>query len=237
MDNTNVGSGFSFSGGSPPQKSHLRLERISRTDSRILANMAVHYSKPKGFVGRNICYAIMFADKYYGAIVGGSATLNLPGRDECFNLPPRSKKKARTKTLNQIVNNIFYHIEKVDGKYPIRNMVPAVLRLFREQVSKDWEERYGDKVIGFESLVELPRTGEAYIRDGWAEIGLTKGFTCKRVGDGGHKTELFGGKRVWDYDNLRPKRVFAIKYDQCVAKIGSIQAPYHAEAEVEARAA
>jgi len=32
--------------------------------------MSVHYSKPGGFVGRNICYAITYAGVYYGAIVG-----------------------------------------------------------------------------------------------------------------------------------------------------------------------
>ena len=36
----------------------LKLEPIKRTNPRILADMAVHYSKPGGFVGRNICYAI-----------------------------------------------------------------------------------------------------------------------------------------------------------------------------------
>ncbi len=46
----------------------IRLDRIKRTDPRILKNMAVHYSQPKGFVGRNICYAVMFGDQYLGSI-------------------------------------------------------------------------------------------------------------------------------------------------------------------------
>ena len=62
----------------------LALEPIKRTDPRILANMAIHYSQPKGFVGRNICYAVTHDGLYYGSIVGGSATLHLPGRDEYF---------------------------------------------------------------------------------------------------------------------------------------------------------
>lgn len=180
----------------------LKLEKIKRSDSRILENMAIHYSRPKGFVGRNICYAIMFGDVYYGAIVGGSSTLHLAGRDEFFGLTKENKKVA----LKQIVNNIFYHIEKKDGKYPIRNMVPTVLQMFREQIQADWETKYGDPVIGFESLVELPRTGEVYRRDGWIEVGTTKGQTCKRVA--GKGTDSWGGKRIWDKKNLRPKRVF-----------------------------
>ncbi len=35
----------------------IELVRIKRSDPRILADMATHYSQPKGFVGRNICYA------------------------------------------------------------------------------------------------------------------------------------------------------------------------------------
>jgi len=178
------------------------LVRIKRSDPRILSDMAVHYSHPKGFVGRNICYAIMVGAIYYGAIVGGSSTLHLVGRDKFFGITTENKKEK----LVQIVNNIFYHIEKKNGRYPIRNMVPAVLRAFRERISLDWKEKYGDTVVGFESLIELPRTGEAYRRDGWIEVGVTKGQTCKRIA--GKGTDSWSGKRVWDTKNLRPKRVF-----------------------------
>ena len=171
----------------------MNLYRIKRTDPRILKNMSVHYSQPKGFVGRNICYAIADGWDYYGAIVGGSATRFLPGRNVNFD-------------LNNIVNNIFFHIEKLNGKYPKRNFAEYCLKKFRERIIVDWEKEYGDKVYLFETLVELPREGECYRRDGWKEVGVTKGFTCKRVAGVG--TDSWSGKRVWDTENLRPKRVF-----------------------------
>lgn len=180
----------------------IRLEKIKRTDPRILLDMAEHYSQPKGFVGRNICYAIVYENIYYGAIVGGSSTLHLVGRDTFFGLTQENKKHI----LKQIVNNIFFHIEKKDGKYPIRNFASAILKLFRKQIELDWQMKYGDTVIGFESLVELPRTGEIYRRDGWTHVGITKGQTCKRVA--GKGTDAWTGKRVWDTKNLRPKHVF-----------------------------
>lgn len=183
----------------------LRLELIKRTDPRLLKDMEFHYSKPKGFVGRNICYAVMVGFTYYGAIVGGSSTLHLAGRDAFFSLTRENKQDS----LRQIVNNIFFHVEKKVGKYPIRNMVPTILKIFRERIAVDWKMKYGDEVIGFESLIELPRTGEAYKRDGWIEVGLTKGQTCKRVA--GKGTDSWTGKRVWDTKNLRPKRVFVRK--------------------------
>ncbi len=135
----------------------ITLEIIKRTDPRILQNMSIHYSQPKGFVGRNICYAVMFGGLYYGSIVGGSATMHLPNRNFFFNID-------KTK-LNNIVNNIFFHIEKVNGSYPMRNFAQKVLGVYRSQIELDWFNRYGDKVIGHESLVELPRTGDCYSRE------------------------------------------------------------------------
>ena len=183
----------------------LKLEIIKRTDIRLLANMKVHYSKPKGFVGRNICYAIICNGRYYGAIVGGSATKFLKGRNEFFgfdkNIP-----------LNCIVNNIFYHVEPIGNKYPLRNFTQKVLLLFEKQISIEWFEKYGDKVIGFESLVELPRTGELYRRCGWVEVGQTKGFTCKRIA--GKGSDSWTGKRIWNTKDLRPKIVFCKKVIQ-----------------------
>lgn len=177
------------------------LQIIKRTDPRILANMAIHYSQPKGFVGRNICYAVLWDNIYYGSIVGGSATLHLPNRNRYFDI---DKSK-----LNNIINNIFFHVEKQNGKYPCRWFTVECLKKFRETIIKDWENRYGDKVIGFESLVELPRTGECYKQDDWDLIGQTVGYTCKRTA--GKGTDDWSGKRVWDTKNLRPKLVFCKK--------------------------
>lgn len=180
----------------------MELVRVKRTHPVLLENMAVHYSQPKGFVGRNICYLVVHEGARYGSIVGGSSTLHLVGRDEFFGIAKPEKQQR----LLEIVNNIFYHVEPVGGRYPLRNFTVKVLRLFRETITRDWEDKYGNKVTGFESLVELPRTGETYIRDGWTEVGITKGQTCKRVA--GIGTDSWSGRRVWDTENLRPKRVF-----------------------------
>lgn len=180
----------------------IRLEQIKRTDPKILANMSIHYSKPKGFVGRNICYAILMDDICYGTIVGGSSTLHLVGRDQYFGLNKENKKE----NLNKIINNIFFHIEKVNGTYPIRWFSAEVIKTFRETISIDWKNKYNNDVIGFETLVELPRSGNCYKKDGWDLVGQTKGFTCKR--GPGIGTDSWSGKRIWDTENLRPKLVF-----------------------------
>ena len=181
----------------------LELIRTKRTDFRLLERMNIHYSQPKGFVGRNICYAILYDKIYYGHIVGGSATKHLPNRNKFFNMEQSQ--------LVNIVNNLFYNISRVDGKYPKRNFTTFVLKRFTEQISYDWKEKYGDDVIGFETLIEKPRTGKLYKKAGFQVIGETKGYTCKRVK--GKGTDSWHGKRVWNTDpnSLRPKYVLAKK--------------------------
>ncbi len=176
----------------------LQLIPTFKSSKRMKELMERHYSQPKGFVGRQLIYLVKWEDQTFGAIAAGSSTRFLPGRQQFF---------GRTIPLVNLVNNTFYHIEKLEGKYPTRNFSSHVIRVWRERVEKDWQEKYGDAVLGWETLVELPRTGELYLRDGWSEIGLTKGFTCKRTGGVG--TDSWTGKRVWDTENLRPKRVFA----------------------------
>lgn len=182
----------------------LKLVQTKRTDKNLLARMENHYSKPGGFVGRNICYSILYDSIYYGHIVAGSATRFLPNRNEYLGIT--------IKELNNVINNIFFNVSPPKGgSYPIRNFTTSVVKLFVDQAQKDWKLKYGDKCVGFETLVEKPRTGELYLRAGWEVIGETKGYTCKRVA--GNGTDDWSGKRVWNTnpDELRPKLVLCYR--------------------------
>src|ERR1017187_6996475 len=179
----------------------LTLITTRRTDPYLLGSLRRHYSQPDGFVGRSICYAVFFNWQYYGHIIGGSATRFLPGRNEFLELG--------VDDLNLVVNNSFFHIEKADGRYPLRNFAQKVLAEWRSRVQEDWKRKNGNNLVGFESLVELPRSGEVYRRDGWELVGQTKGFTCKRVA--GKGSDSWSGKRVWNTVDLRPKHVFVKK--------------------------
>ena len=182
----------------------LELQQTKRTDKNLLARMETHYSKPKGFVGRNICYAIIYDSIYYGHIVAGSATRFLPNRNEFLGIT--------IKDLNGVINNIFFNVSPPNNvSYPIRNFTSSVVKLFVEQSQKDWQVKYGTVCIGFETLVEKPRTGELYLRAGWTLVGETKGYTCKRIA--GNGTDSWSGKRVWNTnpDELRPKLVLCHK--------------------------
>lgn len=176
-------------------KERVDLECVGKKHPRILADAAVHYSQPKGFVGRSICYLVKVDGVCYGSIAGGSATRFLPGREREVIAP-----------LNSGVNNIFFHVAKADGRYPFRCFTERVLAAYRVTVERDWLTKYGDAVRWHETLVELPRTGECYLRDGWNLTGQTKGYTCKRTA--GKGTDSWSGRRIWDTKNLRPKLVF-----------------------------
>lgn len=175
----------------------IELELSKKSDEEVKYLMSIHYSHPKGFVGRQLIYKIYNDKDFVGIITGGSATLYLPNRNEFF---------GDTYYLNGIINNNFFHL--IDN-HEDKNLGTKVLALWRKKVIIDWQQKYKDKVIGFESLVELPRTGAMYKADNWTLVGQTKGYTCRRVS--GKETGKFtGGKRVWNtnLDELRPKLVF-----------------------------
>ena len=180
----------------------LELKWLERhTEERLRLDMSRHYSAPGGFVGRSLCFGIFYNQIRYGSIVAGSALMHLPGRDVFFNL-----NGNKVNDIQCIINCTFFHIEKVDNTYPVRNFGQKILKEWRRLSVILWSLRYGDKPIGFETLIELPRTGEVFRRDGWRLIGETRGFTCKRAG--GKGTDSYGGRRVWNREALRPKHVF-----------------------------
>lgn len=92
--------------------------------------MSIHYSHPKGFVGRQLIYKVFDNEEFVGVIVGGSATLHLPGRNEFF---------GDKYYINGIINNNFFHLIDNHGD---KNLGTKVLAKWRKQVVRDWEERY-----------------------------------------------------------------------------------------------
>lgn len=175
----------------------IALIPITKADKGFRASWLEHYSHPKGFVGRQLFYRIDYDDITYGYIGFGSATRHLAGRPHWY---------VDTIGLNHGLNNTFYHVYRVNGKYPCRNFTVQVLLRAENAAREDYERKYFDRVRWLETLVELPREGRLYRMAGYEEVGLTKGFTCKRIA--GQGSDGWSGKRVWDLQNLRPKRVF-----------------------------
>jgi hypothetical protein len=161
----------------------IQLYTIPKSDYFLRQRMKIHYSQPRGFKGRTICYAILYNDEYYGNIVAGSAASFLPGRHEFLG--------TNKDQLNNIVNNIFFNVSIPEGqtKYPIRNFTTKVLKHFMDRVIEEWKMKYGDEVLGFETMVKPPRTGELYKRAGWKVVGRTKGFLLRQKNSKKHFTK------------------------------------------------
>ena len=175
------------------------LSVVKSRDAALRSAMANHYSLPGGFVGRSIVYRVSVGGISYGYTTAGSATRYLVGRaaflceDDC-------------PLLDRLINNTFFHIERVDGKYPMRNFIQRVILMWEKIAVTDWRRKYGDDPVAFETLVEPPRTGECYLRAGWTLLPeMTKGYTCRRTA--GRGSDSWTGKRVWNTTDLRPKHV------------------------------
>ncbi len=183
----------------------LELVETKKSHAELIACMRVHYTQPKGLIGRSICYAIYYDKKYYGHIVMGSATMHLPHERASSN-------------LNEILCNTFFHLRRPAEGYPCRNITSKILLAFERQAIIDWYVRYGDIPRAIETLVQPPRTGEAYLRVGYSQVGMTKGFTCERVKDETNKK--WGTTKKWDYSNPQPKLVFEKRIDANAYLIG-----------------
>jgi len=177
-----------------------RPQDFDTSDTLLVRMMKDHYSKPRGFMMRTLVYEVSVADNVYGYIVAGRATRNLPQRDEYLGISSKED-------LDNIVNNVFYHIEKVDGRYPMHDFTTKVLIKWMDRVKIDWFERYGDPVLGFETLIEPPRTGDLYIKAGWVTAEeMTKGYTCKT--DHGKKVWAEGTQKYVLYFQVPPDEVY-----------------------------
>ena len=187
------------------------LDPINKGDKRLWDYARVHYTKTRGFVGRFLGYCVnsLETNETFGVIVGGSSALYLQGREDFFG--------TKNLNLNQIIANTLFHIEKpksaVDEEgvvYPLRNTTARVLQVWRERVAEDWERKYGDEVLGFETMVLPPRTGACYKKDRWTYVAMTKGFLCKRV-PGEEGGSGYSGKRTWKYNPDERKLILCRK--------------------------
>src|ERR1019366_3755258 len=78
--------------------------------------------------------------------------------------------RMRSEMLGNIINNTVFRLE-----VHVPNLATACLARWRRQVVADWNDRYGEGVIGFETCVlETPhRNGGCYIADNWTKVGRT----------------------------------------------------------------
>ena len=106
------------------------------------------------------------------------------------------EKQLKTRQLNSLVNNNIFKLD-----LPIPNLASIVLKMWRKQIAKDWEELYGVEVYGYETFVieerlwnGQTRNGGCYRADNWELVGITKGYGKTNTRGRTHNNKLLQSK-------------------------------------------
>lgn len=153
----------------------IELIKVKRTDPRYQEIRNRHYVENRGCHGQQLHYLIYYNENLIGIISGASSVWAVKARDDYFGLNKDNKQKG----LPSIINNVVFRLE-----YHEKNLATKVLKIWRNRISKDWEERYGVVVHGFETFVveNDTRKGCLYKADNWDYVGRTFGSTKSHNG-------------------------------------------------------
>jgi hypothetical protein len=172
---------------------NLHLLRVGKGDGLFAKLFFEHYPQSRGIIGRSLNYLVMRSGECLGIIGGASPPKNYNYFVNCFG---RGQEK-------HYLNNNIFRLIKIE-----RNLGTKTLRLFRSRVKRDYEEKFGDELIGLCTFVELPRDGALYKADNWVYLGITEGKRMYRRGENWEKSFVEGKKKL----------IFAYKYSSGTMK-------------------
>jgi hypothetical protein len=147
----------------------VELIKVKRTDKDYQEIRDRHYVPNHGCIGRQLHYNILEDGKTIGIISGASAIWASEYRDKYFKITKDNRKER----INKIIDNVVFRLED-----NVKNLGTQILSQWRKQVKEDWEKRYNDNVIGYETFIFGDgRFGSMYKADNWDYAGMTKGNT------------------------------------------------------------
>jgi|SRR3989304_5172232 len=147
----------------------MELQLVKRTDPNYQLIRNRHYVDNHGCVGRQLHYIVMEDSKTIGIITGASAIWASEYRDKYFNINSENRRER----INKIIDNVVFRLEVNE-----KNLGTRILSLWRNRCKEDWEKKYNDNVIGFETFIfGENRFGSMYKADNWDFVGMTKGNT------------------------------------------------------------
>ena len=177
-------------------KNKVRLEFVKNSNPLYVEYRKQHYIPNRGTVGQQIQYLIFYKGEVVGVIGGASAVYKSEDRDGFFGLS--DEKQLKTRQLNSLVNNNIFKLD-----LPIPNLASIVLKMWRKQIAKDWEELYGVEVYGYETFVieerlwnGQTRNGGCYRADNWELVGITKGYGKTNTRGRTHNNKLLQSKKL-----------------------------------------
>lgn len=152
----------------------LCLSRVKKSHPLYVKWYIEHYPGSKGIVGRQINYLIYHFGRPVGIIGVSSPPLHYKKFEHYFKLSGMKPSESSKLFLN---NNVFRLVDKVG-----ENLGTRILKLLRRRVKQDYNDIYGQELIGLVTFVERPRTGAVYKADNWEFLGETEGIEVKRRG-------------------------------------------------------
>lgn len=134
------------------------------------------YKQGGNYAGRQINWFIrnVETDEIFGCIGIGSAIYVLKARGDFIGwkgLTYPSVCTEKQQNLNKIANNWRFTLMPNAPK----NAATKTLSLLCKEATKEWKQKYGDKLVLLETLVEPPHTGLIYKAAGWVCLGKTLG--------------------------------------------------------------
>src|SRR5436853_30846 len=93
------------------------------------------------------------------------------GKKICLECLEKRKTGRKNNSIFRIVNNLN-----------IKNLGTRILKIFRNEIKKDYKLFYNTEILGLITFVEPPRTGAIYKADNWIYLGETKGVEVRRKG-------------------------------------------------------
>ena len=195
-------------------KTKVRLELVKTSHPLYVEFRKKHYIPNRGVVGQQMQYLIFYREKVVGVIGGASAVFRTEERDNYFGLS--TEKDIKTRQLNSIINNNIFKLD-----FPAKNLATIVLKMWRKQIAKDWEELYGVEVAAFETFVVeerlwngKTRNGACYRADNWKLVGLTKGYGKTNTRGRTHNNKLLKSQKLIYCLRLKNKK-FCTEYTTC----------------------
>jgi len=194
----------------------IELSKIQKGDSIYQAFRNRHYVPNNDCIGRQIHYLIFNNNIPIGIISGASTAWSVKSRDAFFG-----DKFNR----NLIINNNVFRLEDHQ-----KNFATQIVKMWRYQIAKDWNDVYGDVIIGYDTFVEPPRTGALYKADNWTCTGETSGISKRHHGglDSAHIVMVETSKKLM-FVKWAKKETHALvkKHARPDLKHWSTQIPYY----------
>ena len=168
---------------------HLQLltspEEVARCDQAIVEH---HYLHDVTLVGEHLRYAFIYRGQWLAVATWSSAAFHLKDRDQFIGWTPEQCRRRRA-----LLANNSRLLVLPDCHYP--NLISRFMRLMLEQLSPDWQARWGHPLALVETFVD-PRyyQGTGYKVSGWSHLGKTAGWT-RNADDFYEKNDA--PKQVW----------------------------------------